>query len=280
MIGVNNRNLKTFEVDFNNTFKLRKLVPDNIIFVSESGIKTREDIIKLKEHKVNAVLIGETFMKSENKILEIQKLRVKNLKIKICGIKNENEAKIINECMPDIAGFVFASGKRQIDINKAKILKKIINPEIETAGIFVEQNEDEILEIYNEKIIDIIQLHGDYDERTIKNLKEKTNAKIIKVIRVKEDFYKIETLADFILFDAYSKDKYGGLNKTFDWNIKIISNVPYFVAGGINESNVVEMAEKLAPYGVDISSGVEVDGFKTKEKVFNIIKIIKEELNI
>ena len=202
------------------------------------------------------------------------------MKIKICGIKNENEAKIINECMPDIAGFVFASGKRQIDINKAKILKKIINPEIETAGIFVEQNEDEILKIYNEKVIDIIQLHGDYDERTIKNLKEKTDAKIIKVIRVKEDFYKIETFADFILFDAYSKDKYGGLNKTFDWNIKIISNVPYFVAGGINESNVVEMAEKLTPYGVDISSGVEVDGFKTKEKVFNIIKIIKEELNI
>ena len=202
------------------------------------------------------------------------------MKIKICGIKNENEAKIINECMPDIAGFVFASGKRQIDINKAKILKKIINPEIETAGIFVEQNEDEILEIYNEKIIDIIQLHGDYDERTIKNLKEKTNAKIIKVIRVKEGFYKIETLADFILFDTYSKNKYGGLNKTFDWNIKIISNVPYFVAGGINENNIIEMVKKLTPYGVDISSGVEVDGFKTKEKVFNIIKIIKEELNI
>lgn len=202
------------------------------------------------------------------------------MKIKICGIKNENEAKIINECMPDIAGFVFASGKRQIDINKAKILKKIINPEIETAGIFVEQNEDEILEIYNEKVIDIIQLHGDYDEQTIKNLKEKTNAKIIKVIRVKEGFYKIETLADFILFDTYSKDKYGGLNKTFDWNIKIISNVPYFVAGGINENNIIEMVKKLTPYGVDISSGVEVDGFKTKEKVFNIIKIIKEELNI
>lgn len=202
------------------------------------------------------------------------------MKIKICGIKNENEAKIINECMPDIAGFVFASGKRQIDINKAKILKKIINPEIETAGIFVEQNEDEILKIYNEKVIDIIQLHGDYDERTIKNLKEKTNAKIIKVIRVKEGFYKIETLADFILFDTYSKDKYGGLNKTFDWNIKIISNVPYFVAGGINENNIIEMVKKLTPYGVDISSGVEVDGFKTKEKVFNIIKIIKEELNI
>ncbi len=75
IIGVNNRNLKTFEVDFNNTFKLRKLVPDDIIFVSESGIKTREDIIKLEENNVNAVLIGETFMKSKNKIEEIKKLR-------------------------------------------------------------------------------------------------------------------------------------------------------------------------------------------------------------
>ena len=75
IIGVNNRNLKTFEVDFNNTFKLRKLVPDDIVFVSESGIKTREDIIKLEENNVNAVLIGETFMKSKNKIEEIKKLR-------------------------------------------------------------------------------------------------------------------------------------------------------------------------------------------------------------
>lgn len=75
IIGVNNRNLKTFEVDFNNTFKLRKLVPDDIIFVSESGIKTREDIIKLEENNVNAVLIGEIFMKSKNKIEEIKKLR-------------------------------------------------------------------------------------------------------------------------------------------------------------------------------------------------------------
>ena len=79
------------------------------------------------------------------------------MKIKICGIKNEDEAKIINECRPDIAGFIFAESKRKIDSNKAKILRKIIASDIQTAGIFVEQNEDEIIEIYNEKIIDIIQ---------------------------------------------------------------------------------------------------------------------------
>lgn len=202
------------------------------------------------------------------------------MKIKICGIKNEDEAKIINECRPDIVGFIFAESKRKIDSNKAKILRKIIASDIQTAGIFVEQNEDEIIEIYNEKIIDIIQLHGNYDENTVQNLKEKTNAKIIKVIRVNDNSYEINTKADFILFDAYSKDKYGGLNKTFNWNIKINSNVPYFVAGGINENNVVEMIKKLNPYGVDISSGVEAGGFKTKEKVSNIIKIIKKELNL
>lgn len=75
IIGVNNRNLKTFEVDFNNSLKLRNLVPDDVLFVSESGIKTRDDIIKLQNANVDAVLIGETFMKSEDKIAEIKKLR-------------------------------------------------------------------------------------------------------------------------------------------------------------------------------------------------------------
>ena len=75
IIGVNNRNLKTFEVNFNNSLKLRKLVPNDILFVSESGIKTRDDIIKLQNANVNAALIGETFMRSEDKIAEIKKLR-------------------------------------------------------------------------------------------------------------------------------------------------------------------------------------------------------------
>ena len=75
IIGVNNRNLKTFEIDFNNSLNLRKLVPDDIIFVSESGIKTREDIIKLENANVNAVLIGETFMRGKNKSEIISKLR-------------------------------------------------------------------------------------------------------------------------------------------------------------------------------------------------------------
>lgn len=74
IIGVNNRDLKNFTVDVNNSVALRKLVPANIVFVSESGIKTKEDIANLRENKVNAVLIGETLMRCEDKGKKVREL--------------------------------------------------------------------------------------------------------------------------------------------------------------------------------------------------------------
>ncbi|MDI3535573.1 MAG: indole-3-glycerol phosphate synthase [Eubacteriaceae bacterium] len=75
IIGVNNRDLKTFEVDINNSISLRQFVPEDILFVSESGIKTAEDISMLKENKTNAVLIGETLMRCKNKKQMLEQLK-------------------------------------------------------------------------------------------------------------------------------------------------------------------------------------------------------------
>lgn len=75
LIGVNNRNLKTFEVDFNNSIRLRSLVPPSVLFAAESGVKTPEDIKRLYEARVNAVLIGETLMRSPDKKAELDRLR-------------------------------------------------------------------------------------------------------------------------------------------------------------------------------------------------------------
>jgi len=75
IIGVNNRDLKTFEVDIKTSERLRKYIPDDKIFVSESGIKTRSDVKRLEEIGVNAVLIGETLMRSKNKKAELKRLR-------------------------------------------------------------------------------------------------------------------------------------------------------------------------------------------------------------
>lgn len=74
IIGVNNRNLKDFTVDINNCLKLRRLVPDSCVFVAESGIKTAEDIAALKENGVDAVLIGETLMRAEDKTAALRQL--------------------------------------------------------------------------------------------------------------------------------------------------------------------------------------------------------------
>ena len=89
IIGVNNRNLKDFTVDVENSLKLRSLVPENVIFVSESGIKTKDDIEKLRVHQVQAVLIGETFMRAKDKVLALNELYGKkiNPKVKFCGMK-------------------------------------------------------------------------------------------------------------------------------------------------------------------------------------------------
>ncbi|MCR4867149.1 MAG: indole-3-glycerol phosphate synthase TrpC, partial [Lachnospiraceae bacterium] len=74
IIGVNNRNLKDFTVDIENSVRLRSLVPENILFVSESGMKTRGDIARLEENGTNAVLIGETFMRSPDKAAMLREL--------------------------------------------------------------------------------------------------------------------------------------------------------------------------------------------------------------
>lgn len=75
IVGVNNRNLKDFTVDINNSVRLRELVPENILFVSESGMKNRADIARLEENGTDAVLIGETFMRSDNKAAVLRELR-------------------------------------------------------------------------------------------------------------------------------------------------------------------------------------------------------------
>ncbi len=77
IIGVNNRNLKDFSVDLNNSISLRKLVPDSVLFVAESGIRDEKDVARLEQAGVDGVLIGETLMRSDNKSAMLEKLRGK-----------------------------------------------------------------------------------------------------------------------------------------------------------------------------------------------------------
>ena len=125
IIGVNNRNLKDFTVDVQNSVRLRNLVQDDVIFVSESGLETPEDIQVLRDNNIGVALMGETFMRSPNKVEKLAYLYGPTYytpKIKMCGISKVETIPAVVEAKPDYMGLVFAPSKRQVTVDKAKTL--------------------------------------------------------------------------------------------------------------------------------------------------------------
>ena len=125
IIGVNNRNLKDFTVDVQNSVRLRNLVEDDVIFVSESGLETPDDIQVLRDNNIGVALMGETFMRSPNKVEKLAYLYGPTYytpKVKMCGISKVDTIPAIVEAKPDYMGLVFAPSKRQVTVEQAKIL--------------------------------------------------------------------------------------------------------------------------------------------------------------
>ncbi|HHW00519.1 MAG TPA: phosphoribosylanthranilate isomerase [Clostridiaceae bacterium] len=199
-------------------------------------------------------------------------------KIKICGLTKEQDIDTVNVAFPDYIGFVFAKSKRQIDQKKAKALKDRLNPSIKAVGVFVNEEIEKIIELCNRQVIDMIQLHGDESEDYIKRLKNYVSNKIIKAVRVKDlnDIKRaLEFPSDYLLLDAYHEKEYGGTGKTFDWSVIPHINKPFFLAGGINSGNIVNAIERHKPYCIDISSGVETDGYKDPKKIMDIVAQVR-----
>ena len=203
-----------------------------------------------------------------------------NTKIKICGIKRPEDIEYVNEGLPDYIGFVFARSKRQIDIDTAKRLKKRLHPDIQAVGVFVNEAAEQAAWLVNEGIIDIVQLHGEENTEYIQILRSlMKRGKIIQAVRVQTawDIKSAEnTSADYLLFDKFSPKAYGGMGETFNW--KLIDSVkkPFFLAGGINCENVKKAVALLHPYSIDVSSAVETEGVKDRNKIMDIIKSVRE----
>lgn len=193
------------------------------------------------------------------------------MKVKICGLRREEDIAYVNEYMPDYVGFVFAESKRKVTKEEAANLRILLKPEITPVGVFVNEDIQRMTEIVRDGIIDVVQLHGDETADYIRELKLMlSDVTIIKAVRVasKEDVINCEKFpVDYLLFDTFSFKGYGGTGNTFDW--ELVKNVkkPFFLAGGINSENVSKALKKTNPYAVDVSSAVETDGFKDREKI-------------
>ena len=289
IIGVNNRNLKDFTVDVQNSVRLRNLVQDDVIFVSESGLETPEDIQVLRDNNIGVALMGETFMRSPNKVEKLTYLYGPTYytpKVKMCGISKVETIPAVVEAKPDYMGLVFAPSKRQVTVEQAKILieelhKQCINhydtKVVKTVGVFVNETLDNLVRIADTANLDAVQLHGDEDEAFIQSLKERTNVEVWKAVQIRSaaDVEKwIDSSADMLLFDAYHKDERGGTGEVFDWSSLDAFERPFMLAGGIDSTNVARAIRTVRPYGIDISSGIETNGVKDDEKIKAFTKIV------
>ncbi|WP_296879432.1 phosphoribosylanthranilate isomerase [uncultured Methanobrevibacter sp.] len=198
------------------------------------------------------------------------------VKIKICGLRRLEDISIVNRYKPDYVGFVFADSKRKVSHDFAYEMKSNLSSDIVPVGVFVDADIGEIVELFDRGIIEIAQLHGLESEDYINKLRENTNGelKIINAIEMSDEKDLLEydnSISDYLLLDSGK-----GSGKTFDWGlIRKDLNKEFFLAGGINISNIADAIEEFNPYAIDLSSGVETDGFKDENKIEEIMEVIR-----
>ena len=197
-------------------------------------------------------------------------------KIKLCGLSRPCDIRTANELLPDYIGFVFApKSRRYVSPEKAAELKRMLDPGIRAAGVFVDEKPQVIESLVSRGVIDAVQLHGRENEDYIQDLRKQLgNTRIIQAFSIcsEQDAKRAEeSSADLILADSPG----GGTGEVFDWTLLRKIRRPYFLAGGLTTENAGDAVNALAPYGVDVSSGIETGGEKDRKKMEKFVLAVR-----
>ena len=197
-------------------------------------------------------------------------------RVKMCGMTSEGDVINANELKPDYIGFVFAKNSRRfVTPQRAQELKKLLDKDIKAVGVFVDEDIETVSALIMDGTIDIAQLHGNEDDDYITLLRERTGKPVIKAFRIRseQDVLRAEkSKADMILLDAGA-----GEGRTFDWSLLKEIKRPYFLAGGLNPENAADAVKALKPYAVDVSTGIETNGVKDREKMTAFADAVRKE---
>ena len=196
-------------------------------------------------------------------------------KIKLCGLKRPQDIQAANELLPAYIGFVFApKSRRYVHPDRAEELRRMLNPGIIPVGVFVNETPETVAALLDRGIIDIAQLHGKEDAAYIRRLRQLTKQPLIQAFRIDTpaDVAAAQaSTADYVLLDSGA----GGTGTSFDWSLLQNIQRPYFLAGGLTPENVGGAVATLHPYAVDVSSGIETDGAKDKEKMTQFVRAVR-----
>ncbi len=200
--------------------------------------------------------------------------------IKICGLSREEDIAAVNAAGPDYCGFIidFPKSHRNVTAERVRQLRTGLRPEIIPVGVIVDQPAEKAAMLLNEGIVDVIQLHGQEDEAYIRQLRKLLRCRDRSIwkafkIRSREDFEKaMASSADAVVLDnGY------GTGETFDWSIiedtgEMMKNRKVFLAGGLTPENIEDAIQRLDVWGIDISSGVETDKKKDRNKILAAVQ--------
>jgi phosphoribosylanthranilate isomerase len=196
------------------------------------------------------------------------------VRVKICGITNLEDARAAVHYGADALGFIFfPRSPRYLDPLSAAAIIAELPPFVAKVGVFVDEQLEDILKIVHTARIDTIQLHGSEPPALSADLAS-TQAKVIKAFRIK-DAATLNEIGNYrasaYLLDSYVPGQLGGTGARFNWDLALKAGrfeTPIILAGGLDPENVTDAVSKVAPYGVDVSSGVEtIPGKKDPEKV-------------
>ncbi len=200
------------------------------------------------------------------------------VRVKICGITRLEDAVAAVDAGADALGFIFhRKSPRYIRPEDAGAIASALPPFVSTVGVFVDAGQDEVSATIRAAGLDVVQLHGDEDTSYCSMF-----PRVIKALRVKGPEV-IERLSEYscvsaFLLDTYHPDAHGGTGEVFDWDIaaKAVATHRIILAGGLTPDNIAEAVQKVRPYAVDVSSGVEAaPGYKDHAKVREFIKRAK-----
>lgn len=199
--------------------------------------------------------------------------RETDMKIKICGLKREEDIIYANELRPDYVGFVFALKKREITYEQAERLRAMLDPGIPAVGVYVDKRPERIIEALERGIIDIAQLHGNETQEDIGLIKARTGKPVWKAVKIRsgEDVRRWEdSQADMLVFDNGQ-----GTGKCFPWELLAEAKREFLLAGGITTENIAEAIRSVHPFGIDVSSGAETDGLKDYKKMKMLVEAVR-----
>ena len=194
-------------------------------------------------------------------------------KVKICGLSTKEAVRTAVSAGADYIGFVFAPSKRQVTLEQATELAKLIPSHIQKVGVFVSPSQSELLEAIDKVGLNMVQIHGQVADDLFDDLP----CASIQAVQVDGDGHVPNFQTDYLLFDA----PVAGSGQTFDWGQLDTTGLaqPFFIAGGLKEDNVVKAIQHFTPYAVDVSSGVETDGQKDQEKIRGFIERAKNGIS-